>query len=232
MITALLENCWPKTHASKGTASSTGTPASISECERRFFNEVKDIGEARGIMGMQVLTVGDHTLFLRPSARRSSNWYRVGTAFNLSLTILEWTHALPGNNQASKAAYTEEAASRQGYGGSCYTPLVRDAAPSDGDNVGLSVAVTYSYKSRQQWRESSPFGPKRQQFCGPERTGDSPGCSERGTAAAHGVVGRTKHYRHQLRRTLFLYCPHMLSASIEHRATRSRCFGNIFVLYC
>ncbi|CAN0341889.1 unnamed protein product, partial [Ectocarpus sp. 13 AM-2016] len=31
---------------------------------------------------------------------------------------------------------------RQGYGGSCYTPLVRDAAPSDIDRVGLRVTVT------------------------------------------------------------------------------------------
>ncbi|CAM9896131.1 unnamed protein product [Ectocarpus fasciculatus] len=35
--------------------------------------------------------------------------------------------------EASKAAYTEEAASRQGYGGSCYTPLGKEPAYQEGE---------------------------------------------------------------------------------------------------
>lgn len=121
----------------------------ISECQRHCFNEAKDTGETGGIIGMQAFIVSKQSLFLHPSTRWSTKWYRVGTVVDLSLTVLEWTHALPRNIQASKAAYTEEAASRQGYGGSCNTPLVRDAALLDSDRAGLGVAVTY--RNMHQW---------------------------------------------------------------------------------
>ncbi|CAB1106131.1 unnamed protein product [Ectocarpus sp. CCAP 1310/34] len=56
--------------------------------------------------------------------------------------------------EASKAVYTEDAASRQGYGGSCYTPLVREAAPSDIDRVGLSGKEPAYQEGEKQHVES------------------------------------------------------------------------------